>query len=413
MCGISGIINLDLQKPVDPADLRHMTRALSHRGPDDEGFYVEGPVGLGHRRLAIIDLATGQQPIANEDHTIWIVGNGEIYNYQDLRHDLLKAGHSFASASDTEVALHAYEMYGPDCVKLLNGMFALAIWDGVRRRLFLARDRAGIKPLYYARAPGVFLFGSELKAILQHPALERRLDITALHQYLSLEYVPTPRTIFAGISKLPPGHTLILEADRDRLTVRSYWDMALSRSEGRGHKRVADYVAEFNHIFPDVIRQELTADVPVGVLLSGGMDSSAVAAQAVKFSPARVQSFTVAFEDASFDESVYARRVARYLGTEHAEITLTARRVLDLVPRLADFLDEPLGDSSFLPSFFLSEFARRRVKVALGGDGGDELFGGYSTLQAHQLTKYYQAFDTPLAARPPGRPDSELLAGVF
>ncbi|OGR31073.1 MAG: asparagine synthase (glutamine-hydrolyzing) [Desulfobacca sp. RBG_16_60_12] len=390
MCGIAGIINLDLQKPVDPADLRNMTRALSHRGPDDEGFYVEGPVGLGHRRLAIIDLATGQQPIANEDHTIRIVGNGEIYNYQDLRHDLLKAGHRFASASDTEVVLHAYEMYGPDCVKLLNGMFALAIWDGVRRRLFLARDRAGIKPLYYARAPGVFLFGSELKAILQHPALERRLDVTALNQYLSLEYVPTPRTIFAGISKLPPGHTLILEVDRDRLTVRSYWDMSLSRSEGRGKPRLADYVAEFNHIFPDVIRQELVADVPVGVLLSGGMDSSAVAAQAVKCSPAKVQSFTVAFEDASFDESVYARRVARYLGTEHAEMTLTAGRVLELVPRLADFLDEPLGDSSFLPSFFLSEFARRRVKVALGGDGGDELFAGYSTLQAHQLSKYYQ-----------------------
>lgn len=390
MCGIAGIINLDLQKPIDPADLRTMTRALRHRGPDDEGFYVQGPVGLGHRRLAIIDLATGQQPMANEDNTIWIVGNGEIYNYQDLRHGLLKAGHSFASASDTEVILHAYEMYGPDSVKLLNGMFALAIWDGVRRRLFLARDRAGIKPLYYARAPGVFLFGSELKAILQHPALERRLDLTALHQYLSLEYVPTPRTIFAGINKLPPGHTLILEVDRNHLTVRSYWDMSLSSSEGRGHKRLADYVAEFNRIFPDVIRQELTADVPVGVLLSGGMDSSAVAAQAVKCSPATVQSFTVAFEDASFDESVYARRVARYLGTDHAEITLTARRVLDLVPRLADWLDEPLGDSSFLPSFFLSEFARRRVKVALGGDGGDELFAGYSTLQAHQLSKYYQ-----------------------
>ena len=372
-----------------------MTRALSHRGPDDEGFYVDGPVGLGHRRLAIIGLDTGQQPIANEDGAIRIVGNGEIYNYQDLRHDLLKAGHRFAGASDTEVALHAYEMYGPDCVKLLNGMFALAIWDGVRRRLFLARDRAGIKPLYYARAPGVFLFGSELKAILQHPALERRLDVTALDQYLSLEYVPTPRTIFAGISKLPPGHTLILEAARDHLTVRSYWDLELSRSEGRGQKRVADYVAEFNRIFPDVIRQELTADVPVGVLLSGGMDSSAVAAHAVKFSPARVQSFTVAFEDSSFDESVYARQVARHLGTEHNELTLTAGRVLDLVPRLGDWLDEPLGDSSFLPSFFLSEFARRRVKVALGGDGGDELFAGYSTLQAHQLTKYYQGLIPP------------------
>ena len=368
-----------------------MARALRHRGPDDEGFYVAGPVGLGHRRLAIIDLATGQQPIANEDGTIRIVGNGEIYNYRELRHDLISAGHRFATASDTEVALHAYETYGPDCVRRLNGMFALAIWDGGRRRLWLARDRAGIKPLYYAAAPGVFLFGSEVKAILQHPAMERRMDVTALHQYLSLEYVPTPRTIFAGISKLPPGHTLTLDAPRARPDIRAYWDMSLAAGESRGQRRLTDYLAEFNEIFPAVIRQELVADVPVGVLLSGGMDSSAVAAHAVKAAPGTVQSFTVAFEDASFDESAYARRVARYLGTDHAEITLTSRQVLDLVPRLADFLDEPLGDSSFLPTFLVSEFARRRVKVALGGDGGDELFAGYSTLQAHQLTKYYQA----------------------
>jgi asparagine synthase (glutamine-hydrolysing) len=295
MCGISGIINLDLQKPVDRTDLVNMTRALRHRGPDGEGFYVAGPIGLGHRRLAIIDLAGGKQPITNEDRTMWIVCNGEIYNYKELRHSLIRAGHSFATASDTEVILHAYEMYGPECVKVLNGMFALAIWDGGRRRLLLARDRAGIKPLYYARAAGVFLFGSELKAILQHSAMERRLDLTALHQYLSLEYVPTPRTIFTGISKLPPGHTLILEPFRDRLSIQAYWDMALARSEARGDQRLEDYVAEFKDIFPQVLRQELTADVPVGVLLSGGMDSSAVAAQAVKLASKQVQSFTVAF----------------------------------------------------------------------------------------------------------------------
>ena len=390
MCGICGVINLDLQKPVDPADLVNMTCTLRHRGPDDEGFYVEGPVGLGHRRLAIIDLATGKQPIANEDGTIWIVCNGEIYNYKELRHNLIKAGHIFSSASDTEVALHAYEMYGPDFVNLLNGMFALAIWDWGRRRLLLARDRAGIKPLYYARASGVFLFGSELKAILQHPAIERRLDITALQQYLSLEYVPTPRTIFMGINKLAPGHTLILEPPGDRLATRSYWDMSLYRSEDPGDKRVADYVAEFQDTFLEVIRQELTADVPVGVLLSGGMDSSAVAAQAIKLASKKVQSFTVAFEDSSFDESIYARQAARYLGTEHFEITLTPDKMLELVPRLADFLDEPLGDSSFIPTFLLSQFTRQQVKVALGGDGGDELFAGYSTLQAHQLMSYYQ-----------------------
>jgi asparagine synthase (glutamine-hydrolysing) len=389
MCGICGIIHLDLEKPLDPADLVNMTRTLRHRGPDDEGFYVEGPVGLGHRRLAIIDLATGRQPLVNEDGTIWIVCNGEIYNYQELRRSLRATGHQFASASDTEVVLHAYEQDGPGCVKQLNGMFALAIWDVGRRRLLLSRDRAGIKPLYYASAPGLFLFASELKALLRHPAIRRQLDLPALHQYLSLDYVPTPRTIFKGIHKLAPGHTLILEPPRECLAIRPYWDMCLKNGEN-GTKPVAEYVAEFQELFPEVIRQELTADVPVGVLLSGGLDSSAIAAQAVKAASGKVQSFTVAFEDASFDESAYARRVASYLGTEHHEITLTPQKMLELVPRLAEVLDEPLGDSSFIPTFLLSQYTRQQVKVALGGDGGDELFAGYSTLQAHQLTRYYQ-----------------------
>jgi len=390
MCGICGIINVDGQKPVDPEVLVNMTRALRHRGPDDEGFYVEGAVGLGHRRLAIIDLTTGRQPIANEDGTIYIAGNGEIYNYRELRHNLLKAGHTFSSASDTEVILHGYEMEGVDFVQKLNGMFALVIWDGRRRRLLLARDRAGIKPLYYARAPGVFLFASEIKAILQHPAVERRLDLTALHQYLHLEYVPTPRTIFQGINKLPPGHTLSLEPAGNCLAVQSYWDLHLARSEGAREQPLAAYLAEFQDIFQEVIRQELIADVPVGVLLSGGLDSSAVAATAARLSARKVQTFTVAFPDSSFDESGYARQVAQSLGTEHFEITLTPQKMLELVPRLADFLDEPLGDSSFIPTFLLSQFTRQQVKVALGGDGGDELFAGYSTLQAHHLMKYYQ-----------------------
>jgi asparagine synthase (glutamine-hydrolysing) len=395
MCGICGIINLDGQKPVDAAILVNMTRTLRHRGPDDEGFYLEGAVGLGHRRLAIIDLATGRQPMANEDGSIFIIGNGEIYNYRELRRHLLQAGHTFASTSDTEVILHAYEMDGVDCVRKLNGMFALAIWDGRRRRLLLARDRAGIKPLYYTRAAEVFLFASELKALLQHPVVEPRLDLTALHQYLHLEYVPTPRTIFQGIYKLPPGHTLILDPGGDRLAVQPYWDLSLAPSENPEERPLADYLAEFQDIFQAVIRQELIADVPVGVLLSGGMDSSAVAAVAARLSGRKVQSFTVAFPDSSFDESGYARQVARHLGTEHFETTLTPQKMLDLVPRLADFLDEPLGDSSFIPTFLLSQFTRQQVKVALGGDGGDELFAGYSTLQAHQIMKYYQALTPP------------------
>lgn len=390
MCGICGIINLDREHLVNLGDLLNMTRALRHRGPDDEGFYVKGAVGLGHRRLAIIDLDTGRQPIANEDKTIFVVGNGEIYNYRELQHNLLKAGHRFSSASDTEVILHAYEMEGVDFVQKLNGMFALAIWDERQRRLLLARDRAGIKPLYYARAPGVFLFASELKAILQHPAMERRLDLTALHQYLQLEYVPTPKTIFRGISKLPPGHTLILDLPGDLLAIQPYWDLSLARSESPSEQRLADYLVEFQNIFQEVIRQELTADVPVGVLLSGGMDSSAVAAAAARLSGKKMQTFTVAFPDFSFDESSYARQVAQFLGTEHFETTLTPMKMLELVPRLADFLDEPLGDSSFIPTFLLSQFTRQQVKVVLGGDGGDELFAGYSTLQAHRLMKYYQ-----------------------
>jgi asparagine synthase (glutamine-hydrolysing) len=391
MCGICGIINLDLQEPVEPVHLANMTRALQHRGPDDEGFYLDGPVGLGHRRLAIIDLATGKQPLANEDGTIWVVCNGEIYNYQELQPRLIEAGHRFGSRSDNEVILHAYELYGPACVNHLNGMFALALWDGGRRRLLLARDRAGIKPLYYARLPHTFLFGSELQAILQHPAMERRLDHTALKQYLSLEYVPTPRTIFAGINKLPPGHLLILEPGRQQAASRSYWDMDLARSEGAEAKPLADYLTEFRDIFTGVIRQELTADVPVGVLLSSGLDSGAIAAQAVRLSSHRLPSFTVAFDEPSFDESKQARQLAQYLGTDHFEITLTPGRMLELVPRLADYLAEPLGDSSFIPAFLLAEFTRRQVKVALGGDGGDEVFAGYSTLQAHRLLGPYQA----------------------
>jgi len=388
MCGICGVVNHDRDRPVDPEVLARMTHTMAHRGPDDHGFYVDGPAGLGHRRLSIIDLEAGRQPMANEDETVWIVFNGEIYNCLELRDKLEARGHRFRTRSDTEVIVHAYEEYGSACVTLLNGMFAFAIWDARQSKLFAARDRVGIKPLYYASVDGAFLFSSELKAILAYPGVERRLDLAAVSQYLAFEYVPTPRTIFKGISKLPPGHALTMK--HGQTTVERYWDVSLGKSETLPARSGADYEAELRDALLESVRKELISDVPIGVLLSGGIDSSTVAAMMVEVAPGNVSSFSIAFEDRSFDESNHARLVARHLGTDHHEATLTAKMMLDLVPRIAEFLDEPLGDSSIIPTYLLSNFTRQHVKVALGGDGGDELFAGYSTLQAHRLMEVYR-----------------------
>jgi len=388
MCGFCGVLNFDRQTPVSQEVLAAMTATLQHRGPDDLGSFLSGPVGLGHRRLSIIDLETGHQPLSNEDGTIWIVYNGELYNYQEIRPDLEKAGHRFATLSDTEVIVHAYEEYGVDCLKVMNGMFAFALWDSQRQRLLLARDRVGIKPLYYARLPGGLVFGSEVKALLAHPGLERRLDITALNLYLSLEYVPSPYSIFAGINKLPPGHFLVVEGADTHL--ERYWDLELEKSEPRSTRNLSECTAEVRRLLQDVVKMELVADVPVGVLLSGGIDSSAVAAMMTRASTRPVPSFSVAFDDPSFDESAHARLVARHLGTEHHEFPLSADTALKTLPEITAGLDEPLGDSSIIPTYCLSRFTKQHVKVALGGDGGDELFGGYSTLQAHRLAHYYQ-----------------------
>jgi asparagine synthase (glutamine-hydrolysing) len=388
MCGLCGVLNFNGQAPVDQEGLAAMTATLARRGPDDLGHFCSGPVGLGHRRLSIIDLEMGHQPLSNEDGTIWIVYNGELYNYREIRINLEKAGHRFATASDTEVIVHAYEEYGADCLKAMNGMFAFAIWDSNRQRLLLARDRMGIKPLYYAKLPHCLLFGSEVKALLAHPQFERRLDVTALNLYLSLEYVPTPHSIFAGVKKLPPGHFLLVEGSKARL--ERYWDLHLDKSEPAFTRSVAECSAEVLQLLSDAVKMELIADVPVGVLLSGGIDSSAVAAMMARASTRPVPSFCVAFDDPSFDESSHARLVARHLGTEHHEFPLSADTALATLPEIVAGLDEPLGDSSIIPTYCLSRFTKEHVKVALGGDGGDELFGGYSTLQAHRLANYYQ-----------------------
>jgi asparagine synthase (glutamine-hydrolysing) len=388
MCGICGFVHADRQRPVSRDVLRTMNEAIVHRGPDSEGYHAERGVGLAMRRLSIIDLAGGDQPIYNEDGRVVIVFNGEIYNFHDLRRDL-EGTHTFKTHTDTECIVHAYEEFGTECLERLNGMYAFALWDEERQQLLLARDRAGIKPLYWTEHEGTLVFASELKCLMRYPGLRREIDDRALDEYLTFEYVPAPRSIFRGVSKLAPGHALVWQAGRAR-TFR-YWDLHLERSEGPHAVRrpFAESAGELWSVLKETVRRELISDVPVGIFLSGGIDSSSVAA-AVRELGAPLRTFSIAFEDGSFDESPYARRVAQHLGADHHEMTLTAAMALELLPRLGPFMDEPLADSSFVPTFLLSKFARERVPVALGGDGGDEVFGGYSTLQAHRLMSLYQ-----------------------
>ena len=398
MCGIAGYINFDPSRPADPVVLRSMTDAIVHRGPDDEGFHVQGRVALGMRRLAIIDLETGQQPISNEDGTIWVVFNGEVYNYLDLRDDLLSRGHRFKSRSDTEVLVHLYEERGDDFATAINGMAALALWDSRRQRLVLARDRLGKKPLHYALTPEAFVFGSEIKALLSHPAVRAEIDHGSVARYLVHEYVPCPRTIYHGILKLRPGHLGIFEGDR--FTECPYWDVpAPSKPEQRTEPEppAAQVEEEIRQTLLDAVRCRLMSDVPLGVFLSGGIDSTSIVACMSRAAPGSVRSFSVAFKERSFDESVHFRKVARYFNTQHEERVLTPAALLDVLPALAATIDEPLGDASILPSYLLSQFTREKVKVALGGDGGDELLAGYPTYQAHRLARVYERL--PAAVR--------------
>ncbi len=388
MCGICGVVYGDRQRPVAGPLIEAMTQRIVHRGPDSDGFYVQGPVGLGVRRLAIVDLEGGRQPVTNETGRIIVVFNGELYNYRELTTALQRRGHQFRTQTDTEVLVHAYEEFGDEFLEYLNGMFAFALWDGDRQRLLLGRDRLGIKPLYYTQHDGGLLFGSELKTLLAYPTLPRRLDLTALNEYLSFEYVPTPRSIWQGVSKLPPGHALSYEAGRVQLW--QYWDVNLARSERIRPRSRREYARELREVLATAVQREMTGDVPLGVLLSGGLDSSAVAAMMVAHTAQPIASFSIGFEEPSFDESRYARLVAQHLGTEHHELILTSATACGLVPQLGALLDEPLGDSSFVPTYLVSQFARQQVKVVLGGDGGDEVFAGYSTLQAHRLVEYYE-----------------------
>jgi asparagine synthase (glutamine-hydrolysing) len=387
MCGICGVAG----GSSDSRDLvQRMCSALAHRGPDDEGVVHLDSVTLGMRRLSIVDLEGGHQPIHNEDSKVWVVQNGEIYNHLELRDQLVVAGHRFYTQSDTEVLVHGYEQWGEDLVERLNGMFAFALLDRSRGVLLLARDRMGIKPLHYAVDGRRLVFASELKALLCDPALRRGIDPAALDQYLALEFVPSPGCIVRGISKLPPAHTLTWSMADGTHRLRRYWAPDLAVGEGKVRPRSLDeHCEELRAVLRESVRKELISDVPLGVFLSGGIDSSAVTAMMSQLG-SDVKSFSVGFAERSFDEAPYARQVARHLGTEHRELTLEPDMLLGLIPKLPALLDEPLGDASIIPTFLLSEFTRRHVKVALGGDGGDELFAGYPTMQAHRLAGYYR-----------------------
>ncbi len=398
MCGICGIVAVDHAGPsISRAILERMNQSITHRGPDDDGFYVTDHVGLASRRLSIIDLETGKQPITNEDETIWIVFNGEIYNYRELRNYLEKHGHAFRTNSDTETVLHLYEEFGTDCVQHLNGIFAFAIWDGKKQELVLARDRMGIKPMYYTRlANGQLLFGSEMKAILSYPGLDRQIDLIALNEYLSYEYVPTPRTIIRNVWRLEAGHLLVYNMQGLHDVI--YSTLSFRQSESRPPVHWRDYSTALHDKLYLAVQKELVSDVPVGVLLSGGIDSSTIAALMVDLYPGKVESFTIAFEEGSFDESNYARQVAKQLGTIHNEMVLTSKKAVELVSNISNILDEPFADSSIIPTYLLSQFAREKVKVVLGGDGGDELLAGYPTVLSHRLIEYYERL-TPWAVR--------------
>ncbi|MDD2805784.1 MAG: asparagine synthase (glutamine-hydrolyzing) [Elusimicrobiales bacterium] len=373
MCGICGIYNYASGLPVERKDLKAMNDLIVHRGPDDEGYYEDREAGLAMRRLSIIDLSTGHQPISNEDGSAWIVFNGEIYNYLELREGLLARGHKFKTKSDTEVILHLYEEKGADFPKELRGMFAVAIWDRRRKRLVLARDRMGKKPLFYAVTPSAFAFGSELRTLLTVKDLKREVNPAAIDAYLALQYIPSPLCVFKGVKKLEPASTLVFEGGK--VTTEKYWDLPVG-AEKLGHVPLPELKERLKAELSEAVRVRLMSEVPLGAFLSGGIDSSVIVALMAKHSTTPVKTFAIGFKEERFSELGYARQVAKMYGTEHTEFTVEAR-MADVLEKLAWHYGEPYADSSALPSYFVSRETRRSVTVALNGDGGDEAFGGY------------------------------------
>ena len=394
MCGIAGKLNLYSDKPVAPETIARMCAVIRHRGPDDEGIYVDGNLGMGMRRLSIIDLSTGKQPIRNEDSSVWTVFNGEIYNFAELRTQLRDKGHYFYTHTDTEVIVHLYEEYGDAFVSHLTGMFAVAVWDKKQHKLLLARDRLGIKPLYYLIDAGRLLFGSEIKSLLQDE-VDREIDLQALHDYLSLNYIPGPRTIFQHIRKLPPGH--LLTCTNGTVHTAPYWDIAYPAVEENGAGRSEEsYCDELHALLKDVVKQHLISDVPLGVFLSGGVDSSALVALMSEVSDQPIQTFSIGFEERSYSELDVAKVVAQKFDTVHHELVVTPQ-ALELVPKLVGHFDEPFADSSAIPVYYVAKLAREHVTVALSGEGGDEVFAGYETYAAYKFAELYKRLPRFLA----------------
>jgi asparagine synthase (glutamine-hydrolysing) len=380
MCGIVGIVDRVGTREIDRALLGRMNDSQTHRGPDEQGLFVAPGVGLGHRRLSIIDLSSGQQPLFNEDRSVVVVYNGEIYNFQELSRELIGQGHVFRTHCDTEVIVHAWEEWGEACVTRFRGMFAFAIWDAGRQTLFLARDRLGIKPLYYAElADGQVLFGSELKSLLEHPDLPREIDPCAVEDYFAYGYVPDPKSIYRTVRKLAPGHTIAFCRDGTPATPRQYWDMSFAHVRPMREGEVGE---ELITRLRNAVKVRMVADVPLGAFLSGGVDSSAVVALMAGLSDGAINTCSIGFDVPDYDESLFAEQVAARYATNHHVETVDPDD-FDLIDRLAGFYDEPFADSSAMPTYRVCELARRRVTVALSGDGGDELFAGYRRYRWH------------------------------
>jgi len=390
MCGICGKVYFDHSRPVEREVISSMNDVLRHRGPDDEGIYINGNVGLGMRRLSIIDIEGGKQPIKNEDGTVRVVYNGEIYNFPELKDTLMKRGHKFYTRSDTEVIVHLYEDLGEDFVKELNGMFGIALWDDSKKKLILARDSIGIKPLFYAVLSDRLIFGSEIKSILKD-RVPRNVDLEALHDYLSLNYVPAPYTMFKGIRKLEPGNMLIFQ--NGRVSNKKYWDVQYFTSDSQpsssGLNNEETYTERLLEILKDSVKRHLISDVPLGVFLSGGMDSSTIVALMSQMNTRKIKTFTIGFEEKSYNEVDDARLISRRFDTEHHEL-IVRPNIVDLLPKLIRSFDEPYADSSAIPTYYVSKLAREHVKVCLGGDGGDEIFAGYVTYPAYKVANLYK-----------------------
>ncbi len=399
MCGICGIARAD-RSPVDRQTLINMNQALFHRGPDGDGFYYAPGIGLAMRRLAIIDLNTGDQPIPNEDESLWIVFNGEIFNFQELRIELEQRGHHFRTQTDTECILHLYEDHGESCLQYLRGQFAFAIWDQTQQRLFLARDRFGQKPLYYSFRDGILYFSSELPSLLTGLPSKPEIDLDAIDLYLSLQYIPDPRTPYLGIYKLPAAHKMVYTNGEQR--IEPYWRLVYTPK----HLATEDeLVGELRQILTQAVRLRMISDVPLGAHLSGGIDSSIIVALMAEASDLPVKTFSVGFKESSFSELPHARTVAQRYGTDHQEFTLTFGDIPDTMEKLASHFGEPFADPSAIPLFYLSKLTREYVTVALNGDGGDEAFGGYQRYWLDPWANRLHAFSKVVTSR--------MLQGVF